>query len=74
MDPNFWSNGRAQKQKQMKEEHIFWSNGRVHITNKSVGTRNSGRMVVNIASAKVQLLRATAQLLIIHFYSYLPSG
>ena len=74
----------------MKEDHIFWSNGRVHIkeTNqsepwflvewsctkerlngrgpyilvewscankkyKSVGTLNSGRMVVHIASAKI---------------------
>ena len=31
MDANFWSNGRAQKKDQMKDDHIFLSNGRVHI-------------------------------------------
>ena len=26
MDPNFWSDGRAQKKEQMKVDHIVWSN------------------------------------------------
>ena len=30
-DPNFWHNGCPQKKQQMKEDHIFWSNSRVHI-------------------------------------------
>ena len=31
MDPNFWSNGCAQKKEFIKEDHIFRSNDCVHI-------------------------------------------
>ena len=31
VNPNFWLNGRAQNKDSMKEDHIFLSNGRVHI-------------------------------------------
>ena len=31
VDPNFWSNGRRQKKKQMKEDHVIWPNGLVQI-------------------------------------------
>ena len=60
----------------MNKDHIFLSNGRVHIKEIS-GTLNSGRMVVRIAPDKIpcsarvathhQLLWTTAQLLIPRF-------
>ena len=31
VDPNFWSNGRALKKEEMKEDHVIWSKGRVQI-------------------------------------------
>ena len=54
MDPNFWSNGCAQKQRlHEKGPYIFAEWSCTHKRNKSVGNLNSGRMVVHINLAKM---------------------
>ena len=85
MDPNFWSNGRAQKERlNDRGPYVFVEWSCAYKRNKSVGTLNSGRMVVHIDLAQMlehggsispsSFYGQLPGLLVTRFSSYLPTG